>query len=231
MSKAIKYITIILIIWLFWWFSYKIFLIAQNENSAKPDEIKEPTSWTVLQTSWNILQESTWSFLDDSLTWLNDFEKFQKMVDAWKFLSFKFPNQPIINSDTYEWRSEWLNNYLKDNNRYFNKTEDKIASWYFYIKTKKPAEEIFLYRHNTNQWWWWYPISWKLRLEKSKETYSSREYLYDLRNIPIKTFYNKENYSFNRQDVINSLNVNYIWWYVVSFDWTNKIEEIIIAWE
>lgn len=89
---------------------------------------------------------------------------------------------------------------------------------------------MFFYWHNSNAGNW-LKVSWKIRKGLNLIEWSDQEFLFDLSSIPIKTYYWSKNLNYNW---LNQLNNNeqlqFIWWYVVSFDW-NKIEEITIAWE
>jgi hypothetical protein len=72
------------------------------------------------------------------------------MVINKNYLSFTFPDQPSDMSSEEKENKDTLDEYLKENNRYFNLTK-KITKGYLSITTKLPARDLFLYRHNTDK--------------------------------------------------------------------------------
>lgn len=199
----------------------KYYILEKNINDSKN------FTWTLF--SWDVN-----SIKIDTETWvinMNDFQKYENMISKMQYRRFLPPNQPGTSATTYEDRSTILNNYLKENNFYF-RINSKISSWYLFIKTKYPLKnnDMFFYWHNSNAGNW-LKVSWKIRKGLNLIEWSDQEFLFDLSSIPIKTYYWSKNLNYNW---LNQLNNNeqlqFIWWYVVSFDW-NKIEEITIAWE
>lgn len=200
------------------------------------------SSWTFNQNifdSWTIIPSITWDNISWSnltgiiLTWTSttektDLDNYYKLLDDWKSITFTFPNQPIdwwVMS--YEERSNILNEYLKNNNKYFT-IDSKINTGYVMIKTRRSTDDLFLYWHNSNLNW--YKISWKLATTKSLQTESKNEYLFKLDQIYINRFYDKKLYNYNWKKDISSWELMFIGWYVVWFDW-NKIETITIVYE
>lgn len=158
-----------------------------------------------------------------------DWDKYQTYVESNKFRIYHPKKQPVITSTDYNERSNILNDYLTKNNFYF-RLNDQVNTWYLYIKLKSPTKnDVFLYRHNSNDWNG-YQISWKIRKDSNLLEWVSDEFLFPLNKIPIVTYYKQKNKDYNWQVELNKNQLQFIWWYVVWFDW-NQIEEIVIAWE
>lgn len=225
MNKKSKMIIIAL---LFLVLAFFLFVVVKKYYVLERNiDVSKNITWTLF--SWDVS-----SIKIDTETWvvsMNDIEKYKNMVENMQYRRFSPPNQPTTNAQTYSERSNILNDYLKDNNFYF-RISSKISSWYLFIKTKYPLKnnDMFFYRHNSNAGNW-LKVSWKIRKSLNLIEWSDQEFLFNLNSIPIKTYYWSKNLNYNW---LNQLNNNeqlqFIWWYVVSFDW-NKIEEITIAWE
>lgn len=188
-------------------------------------------SWMVIDLSWEAISGSilTWVVITWNTTKIKtDLDTYYRLLDEWKSIIFTFPNQPSVLSDVnYQERSNILNEYLKNNNKYFT-IDWKIHTWYIMIKTRKSTNDLFLYWHNSNINW--YKVSWKLMTTKSLQTESRNEYLFKLNQIYINKFYDKKLYKYDWQKDINSWELMFIGWYVVWFD-GNKIEKITIVYE
>lgn len=219
------FITIII-----WFIVYFLYPIISNyiKLEREIEEIKNITgsifTWDTVEVfSW---QNNSWDVGNISQT---DYERFQTYVSKNNTRKYNPSNQHIVTSNDYKERSNILNEYLTNNNFYF-RLNDKITTGYLYLKLKNPTKsDIFLYWHNSSDKYW-YKISGKLIKNKNLMETSWDEYLFNLKNIPIMLYYNQQTKHYNWQTDLNKNQLQFIWWYVVSFD-GNKIEEIIISWE
>jgi hypothetical protein len=226
-----KYILISLFILIFIWFiSYFLYPIIFNylKIERQIEEVKNIT-WSVF--TWDTVQIFSWDNNSWSIENINqtDYQKFQTYISQGNTRKYNPSNQPTTTSNDYPERSAILNEYLTNNNFYF-RLNNKVNTGYLYLNLKNPTKsDVFLYRHNSSDRYW-YKISGKLMKSQNLMETSWDEYLFNLKSIPIISYYNKQLKYYNWQTDLNKNQLQFIWWYVVSFD-GNKIEEIVIAWE
>lgn len=111
-----------------------------------------------------------------------------------------------------------------------------LALWFFIGNITNFAIDFFEIERKWKTYWF---FTWALLtilflisipLSKSLERVSDRSFIFRLDDIPIMRYSDKKLEHYNWQKDINSWIIQYIGWFVSSFDWTS-IEEIIIAWE
>lgn len=218
---------IAIILWFIVYFLYPI--ISDYLKIEKEIEEIENITWSIF--TWDIVDIFTWDNEFWNIENINktDYETFQAYILKENIRKYYPSNQPTIKSNNYQERSDVLNEYLTKNNFYF-KLNNKITTGYLYLKLKFPTNsDIFLYWHNSSDKSW-YKISWKLIKDQNLMETSWDEYLFNLNDIPIITYYNKQKIHYNWLIDFNKNQLQFIWWYIVSFD-GNKIEEITITWE
>lgn len=199
---------------------------------------KSPTTNTWVTTSWGTI--ASWLNIDItlsggvltwwSLTWTiekSDEEEYIEYKESWNFRSFFPPKQNKVNWN-YATNTQLMNQYLSNNTFQFSIPNTK--DWYLYIRLKNKTDAwVFIFRYGSNKNW--YTVSWDLDKNKSLIN-SETELLYKLDNIPYIRFYDKKSDTYNWLSQMKPwTNNNFIAWFVRDYDWSNKIEEMTIAWE
>ena len=190
------------------------------------------TSWGTIASWLNVNITLTGGALTWwSITWTiekSDEEKYIQYKESWNFRSFFPPKQNRIGGD-YATNTQLMNAYLSHNTFQFLLPEE-VYTGYLYIRLKKPTTSwIFIYRYGSNKNG--YAVSGDLDKEKSLIN-SETELLYKLDNIPYIRFHDKKSDTYNRLSQMKLwTNNNFIAWFVRDYDWSNKIEEMTIAWE
>lgn len=230
-----------LLVFLLW----AVYLVITNYN-----RVNSPNTGVVFGTgenNWHISWETTtggtiisWLNIDitstgEILSWWSviepieqsDEEKYIQYKENWNFRSFMPPKQSKIGG-TYATNTQLMNQYLSNNTFQFSIPE--IKDWYLYIRLKNKTDTwvfIFWYWSNKN----WYTVSWDLDKDKSLIN-SETELLYKLDDIPYTRFYDKKSDTYDWLSQMKLwTNNNFIAWFVRDYDWSNKIEEMTIAWE
>lgn len=183
------------------------------------------SSWWNL-AKWIIIESLTWSeIVSENPT---DFDKYYAFKQSWNSRSF-YPWYQWTLKGGYTSNSELMNKYLTKNTFQFS-LPTWVKNWYLYIKLKKTTNSsVFLY------WYWskknWYTVSGDLDKDKSLIN-SETELLYKLDDIPYIRFYDKKSDTYDWLSQMKFwTNNNFIAWFVRDYDWSNKIEEMTIAWE
>lgn len=183
-------------------------------------------------------QVASWITIDVAGSWevnteggnieKSDEEKYIQCKESWNFRSFLPPKQNRIGGD-YATNTQLMNVYLSNNTFQFFLPEE-VYTGYLYIRLKKPTTSwIFVYRYGSNKNW--YAVSGDLDKDKSLIN-SETELLYKLDDIPYIRFHDKKSDTYNRLSQMKLwTNNNFIAWFVRDYDWSNKIEEMTIAWE
>ena len=159
----------------------------------------------------------------------SDEKNYVKYKDSWNFASFS-PREQNYMEWNYDEKTMLMTNYLTNNTFQFG-LPNKVKNWYLYVRLKKPTDAwIFLY------WYWsnvrWNKVSWNIDKTKTLIVGSNTEFLYKLNDIPYIRFYDKKSDTYNRLSQMKLwTNNNFIAWFVRDYDWSNKIEEMTIAWE
>lgn len=234
MKKRIIYSLLYMIIAI----SYGYYLY-YNYQQRKADFQQQIYSWSNITFTGNVFSWSnnlTWTLIN---TWItiettkSERQKFEEIKKDWFLRIFKPPKQPsLIWINSYQAKSNQLNNYLKDNNYYFQNSS-VFSEGYLYLRLAKPIRkyDIFLYFHDSQIGW--YPMSWKIAKEDNLIVWtgSDQEFLFKLDNISIYKFYDWKKTSFNwlESTLKNTSKIHFIWGYTTWSDW-NQIEEIIITW-
>lgn len=149
-------------------------------------------------------------------------------VQNWNSASFVPSSQGKI-SWGYATKSQLMNDYLAKNTFKFI-APNTIKKWYLYIKLKKPSTDwIFIYWYGSDNNW--PKRSWDLKLEKNLLSNNSEEYLFNLSDIPYVRYYDKKDDSYNWLADLQKWKSKFIAWFLRVYDWTNKIDQISIAWE
>lgn len=198
------------------------------------DDIKN--IWST-STGWAII---SWLNIDitspvEVLSWKSttrtiektDEEKYIAYKESWNFRSFFPPKQNKVNWN-YATNTQLMNQYLSNNT--FQFSIPNIKDWYLYIRIKNKTNAwVFIFRYWSNKDW--YTVSWDLDKNKSLIN-SETELLYKLDNIPYIRFYDKKSDTYNWLSQMKPwTNNNFIAWFVRDYDWSNKIDEMTIAWE
>ena len=198
------------------------------------DDIKN--RWST-STGWAII---SWLNIDitspvEVLSWESatgtikktDEEKYIAYKESWNFRSFFPPKQNKVNWN-YATNTQLMNQYLSNNT--FQFSIPNIKDWYLYIRLKNKTDAwVFIF------WYWskknWYTVSGDLDKDKSLIN-SETEFLYKLDDIPYIRFYDKKSDTYSWLSQMKPwTNNNFIAWFVRDYDWSNKIEEMTIAWE
>ncbi len=218
----------------YWYYLY------QNYEQKKTSYQEQILSGSNIVFSGNIFSWSnisTWVVVN---TWItlelakSELQKFEELKKDWFLRVFNPPKQPsLIWLSSYQLKSNILNNYLKENNYYFQNSLT-LTDGYLYIKLVKPIKkyDVFLYFHDSLVGG--HPMSWKIAKEDNLIiwSWSSQEFLFKLSNISIYRYYDGQKIPFNWLDstLKNASKIHFIWGYTTGSDW-NQIEEIIITWK
>ena len=152
---------------------------------------------------------------------------YSKYVQNWNSASF-VPSSQNKMSWWYATKTQLMDDYLANNTFKFN-VPNNIKKWYLYIKLHSPSTDwIFLFWYGSDNHW--YKVSWDLKLEKNLLN-STEEYLFTLSDIPYTRFYDKKDDSYNWLSELQNWKSRFIAWFLRVYDWTNKIDQISIAWE
>ena len=225
---------------------WAVYLIKVNYNPVNPSNTDtelwtwkrnwyiswETTSWGTIASWLNVNITLTGGALTWwSITWTiekSDEEKYIQYKESWNFRSFFPPKQNRIGGD-YATNTQLMNAYLSHNTFQFLLPEE-VYTGYLYIRLKNPTTSwIFIYRYGSNKNG--YAVSGDLDKEKSLIN-SETELLYKLDDIPYIRFHDKKSDTYNRLSQMKLwTNNNFIAWFVRDYDWSNKIEEMTIAWE
>jgi hypothetical protein len=224
--RIIFNIILILCLAVFWW----IFL---NKDSLLENITIVSTGGNVA-TGLNVDLSNTWIITintGDTLdNWLEktDANFYSEYKENWNFRSFSPAKQSAIGKN-YATSTQLMNAYLSNNTFQFSLPKT-IKSGYLYIRLKKPTPSaVFSYWYGSNKKW--YTVSWDLDKTKSLID-SDAELLYKLDAIPYIRFYDKKSDTYNWLSQMNLwTNNNFIAWFVRDYDWSNKIDELTIAWE
>lgn len=218
------------------WVAYLI--VANYRQFALPNtdrnEIIESITWSTT-TGWAII---SWLDLNINHIWANtgsvdkvkktDANLYSEYIENWNFRSFSPAKQSAMGK-TYATSTQLMNAYVSNNTFQFSLPKT-IKSGYLYIRLKKPTPSaVFAYWYGSNKKW--YTVSWDLDKTKSLID-SDAELLYKLDAIPYIRFYDKKSDTYNWLSQMNLwTNNNFIAWFVRDYDWSNKIDELTIAWE
>lgn len=173
-------------------------------------------TWLNIEDIWDLSKEET------------DETKYIEFKKNWNFVSF-VPSSQIKIDWNYSTRTDYMNTYIANNTFKFDLPMN-INKWYLYIRLKKPSSDwIFLVWYGSNKWW--YKVSWDLKLDDSLLTWSNSEYLFNLKDIPYVRYNNKKLDTYNRLSELKEWKSNFIAGFLRVYDWSNKIEQIAIAWE
>lgn len=179
-----------------------------------------------LSNTW-IITINTGDTLDN---WLEktDANLYSEYKENWNFRSFSPAKQSAIGKN-YATSTQLMNAYLSNNTFQFSLPKT-IKSGYLYIRLKKPTPSaVFVYWYRSNKKW--YTVSGDLDKTKSLID-SDTELLYKLDDIPYIRFYDKKSDTYNWLSQMRLwTNNNFIAWFVRDYDWSNKIDELTIAWE
>lgn len=157
-----------------------------------------------------------------------DEEFYSFYVQNWNYASFIPASQKKMDWG-YASKTQMMNSYLA-NNTFKIDIPNNINKWYLYIKLKKPSTDwIFLYWYGSDNNW--SKRSWDLKLEKNLLSINSEEYLFNLSDIPYVRYYDKKDDSYNWLADLQKWKSKFIAWFLRVYDWTNKIDQISIAWE
>lgn len=217
-----------------------LFLVYKNKPVPEPIKPIQCDSWYILSGDNCVLSYKAPVQIDDIKipTWTGEiidkdktpYEQFEYLVSIGNAFVFdKIPHQPVTTTANC---SASLSEYIRKNNFEFTPPKN-IKKAYLYIRfidnlptvTKPP---VFLYFHNTTNSW--YPISWYPIPEKSLPVSQDWEYLFDIGNIPLVAFYNKQETSFNWLEQFSNPWNQFIAWFVRECD-RSTIQNITIAWE
>lgn len=187
-------------------------------------------SWFVEQW-WKIFTEISAKdiFNDIEVTPKTDADFYSSYVQNWNFASYVPASQKKMDW-WYATRTSQMNDYLAKNTFNFN-LPNSIKNWYLYIKLHKPSDEwIFMYWYWSNKWW--FKVSWDLILTKNLlEDSKWDEFLFNLNDIPYIRYSDKVPDSYNWLNELQNWKSKFIAWFLRVYDWTNKIDQISIAWE
>lgn len=229
---------------------YSFFLVENQKNKTeefpKDNQNNIVRIWPTNFSWWKELEaeQQTW-FVEKGwivFTWLTahdifvdiesnpetDLEFYSSYVQKWNYASFVPADQKKMNW-WYASKTQMMNTYLADNTFNFN-IPNNIKKWYLYIKLRKPNNDwIFLFWYGSDNNW--YKVSWDLILSKNLIKDNSEEYLFNLSDIPYIKYHDKSEDTYNWLSELQKWNSKFIAWFLRVYDWTNKIDQISIAWE